>query len=211
MKVLKMSILALFLTIGLHVNQTFAQSMSKSYKTVYVERTIKAPADQVWEALVGDYGKMANFSPAVYASNYENGSLKGVKGAERKCHFNANGTRWSHEQIKEVDHEKMVMKNIILDAAKFPLDLDNSFAYYRVKDNGDGTSTASYEFMYRTKPAFMTGLVKGAFKKQLNETLLGLDHYLTTGEIVNATKDNWQGIKKKHKAKGTYEGRYQKS
>ncbi len=172
-----------------------AQSMSKKYKTILSEKIIEAPASSVWQAMVLDYGEIANFSPYIFASNYEHGSVKGEVDAERKCAFNAKGSRWTHEKIKEIDHENMIMKNIVIDAAKFPLDQDNSFAYYSVKDNGDGTSTASYEFRYRTKPGFMTGMVKGKFQKTLDDTLTGLKHYIETGEVVNATTGNWDEIK----------------
>lgn len=192
-------ILALILgTFSVH-----AQSMSKKYKTIKMEIKIDASAERVWEAMVGDYGEISNFSPYIYASNYESGSLKGALGAERKCLFNKKGTRWSHEKIAQIDQEKKVMRNIIIDAAKFPLNLDNSQAYYTVKDNGDGTATAGYEFQFRTKPAFMTGLAKGSFKKTLAGTLIGLKHYVEKGEIINATngkykeiKDNYDGIVK---------------
>lgn len=191
-------ILTLSLAFMVNFNLAQAQSMTKSYKTIKVEREINAPADKVWQAMVLDYGEISNFAPSIYASNYEKGSLKGEVGAQRKCSFNEKGSRWTQEQIKELDAENKRMKNIILDAAKFPLDKDNSYAIYQVKDHGDGTSTASYEFNYRTKPAFMGGMVKGKFRKLLTETLMGLDHYVTTGEIVNANTGNWKTIKKKY-------------
>lgn len=175
-----------------------SQNMTKKFHIVKVELAIEAPAEKVWEAMVIDYGEIANFSPYIYSSNYESGSLKGVLGAERKCLFNAKGTRWSHETIKEIDSKNMIMRNVILDAAKFPLDLDNSQAFYRVKDNGNGTSTASYEFQFRTKPAFMGGLVKGNFQKTLAGTLVGLKHYVETGEKVNAQNNKYKDIKGKY-------------
>ena len=150
--------------------------------------------------MVLDYGEISNFAPAIYASYYEKGSLKGEVGAERKCEFNKNGSRWTHERIVSIDHEGMVMQNRMIDGGKFPLDRDNSQAFYRVVDHEDGTSTASYEFQFRAKPALMGFLMKGQFKKQLNETLMGLDHYITTGEVVNATTGNWKEIKKKYKS-----------
>lgn len=175
-----------------------AQSMSKKYKTIKVETVINAPAEKVWQIMVKDYGEIANFSPYIYSSNYESGSLEGTKGAERKCSFNEKGSRWSHEKIMEIDESRMVMRNVVIDAAKFPLDRDNSQAYYRVKDNGDGTSTASYEFQFRTKPAFMGALAKGSFLKTLGGTLIGLRHYVETGEKVNASTDNYDEIKEKY-------------
>ena len=110
-----------------------AQSMSKKYKMIKVETVINAPADRVWQAMVKDYGEIGNFSPYIYSSNYESGSLEGKEGAERKCMFDKKGTRWSHEKIAEINEKTMVMRNVIVDAAKFPLDSDNSQAYYRVR------------------------------------------------------------------------------
>ncbi|WP_350286846.1 SRPBCC family protein [uncultured Croceitalea sp.] len=177
---------------------SFAQSMEKKHRTVKVELKINAPAERVWEAMVLDYGEISNFSPAIYTSEYTAGSLKGEKGAERVCSFNAKGTQTSHEQIAQLDSKNMIMYNRILGGKKLPLDFDNSQAVYRVKDNGDGTSTASYEFQFRTKPAFMGFIAKGAFKKQLSSTLVGLKHYVETGEKVNGSIGNYKEIKKKY-------------
>ncbi|WP_299433533.1 SRPBCC family protein [uncultured Aquimarina sp.] len=176
----------------------FGQSMSKKYRTIKVETKINAPAERVWEAMVLDYGEISNFSPYIYASNYISGSLKGEQGAKRKCSFNEKGTRWTHERIEEIDSQNMVMRNIVIDAEKFPLDMDNSQAYYEVRDNGDGTSTASYEFQFRTKPAFFGAIAKGNFKKTLAGTLIGLKHYVETGEKVNAVNGKYKEIKKKY-------------
>jgi len=172
-----------------------AQKMDKKYKSVEVEIQIKAPAAKVWNAMVKDYGAIANWSPFVYSANYENGSLNGIKGAERKCNLNANGSRWVHEKIADIDEQKMEMRNIVLDGEKFPLDTDNTQAYYRVKDNGDGTSTASYLLQFRGKPAMMTGMMKGAFKKSLEGNLKGLKHYVETGEKVTPENKKLKEIK----------------
>ncbi|MEL7248983.1 MAG: SRPBCC family protein [Bacteroidota bacterium] len=176
----------------------WAQSMEKKFRTIKAELQINASAERVWQAMVLDYGEIANFSPYIYASNYENGSLKGELGAERKCNFNEKGTRWSHERIMDINYEDMVMRNAVIDAGKFPLDQDNSQAYYRVQDNGDGTCTASYEFQFRTKPAFMGGLAKGSFAKTLAGTLVGLRHYVETGEKVNAENERYDEIKERY-------------
>jgi Polyketide cyclase / dehydrase and lipid transport len=172
--------------------------MSKKFHTIKVELLIKAPADKIWEAMVLDYGKISNFSPYIYASNYENGSLKGVVGAERKCNLNASGSRWVHERIAAIDEKNRILRNTTIAGAKFPIDMDNSQAFYQVKDNGNGTSTASYELQYRTKPAMMGTIAKKQFINTLSGTLVGLKHYLETGEIVNGTNGKYKSIKDKY-------------
>lgn len=189
-----------FLTMLLVITSTSLSSVNaqKKAKIVYAETVINASPERVWEAMVLDYGEISNFSPYIFTSDYIKGSLKGELNATRKCSFNASGSRWTHEKIVSIDNDNMIMKNVVIDAAKFPLNKDLSYAYYRVKDNGNGTSTASYEFHYRTEPGFMTGMVKGKFKKTLEGTVIGLKHYVETGEVVNATTDNWKEIRKKY-------------
>lgn len=177
---------------------SFGQSMEKNFRTVHVELKINAPAERVWEAMVLDYGEISNFSPYIYTSEYTNGSLKGEVGAQRKCNFNEKGTQWSKERIAEIDTKNRVMRNVVIDGAKLPLNFDNSQAFYRVKDNGDGTSTASYEFQFRTKPAFLGFIAKGGFKKQMSGTLVGLKHYVETGERVTGGTDTYKEIKDKY-------------
>ncbi|MEM9887939.1 MAG: SRPBCC family protein [Bacteroidota bacterium] len=172
--------------------------MSKKFQTVKVELQIDAPAKKVWDAMVLDYGKISNFSPYIYSSNYENGSLKGEIGAERKCKFNEKGNQWSHERLAEIDHENMVARNVVIDGKKLPLNFDNSQAFYRVIDNGNGTSTAIYEFQFRTKPAFLAGPAKGGFKKQMSGTLVGLKHYIETGEKVTPMNGRYAEVKGQH-------------
>ena len=131
-------------------------------------------------------------------NNYEAGSLKGEVGAERKCSFNAKGSQWVHEKIKSIDHDRRVMINVPIDGAKLPLDYDNTQAFYTVRENPDGSSTAGYEMQFRTKPAFMGILAKGGFKKQLGGTLVGLKHFVETGEKVNLANERYEEIKDKY-------------
>lgn len=44
----------------------------------------------------------------------------------------------------------------------------------------------------------MTTLMRGSFQKQLDETLMGLDHYGTTAEVLNALSTNWEMIRSQY-------------
>ncbi|WKN44741.1 SRPBCC family protein [Tunicatimonas pelagia] len=193
MNTLKITLTAVVLLLS----ETFAsaQDMDKKFRTVRAELKINAPVERVWEAMVLDYGEISNFSSYIYSSNYENGSLKGKEGAERKCDFNEKGSQWVHERIVDIDQENMIMTNQVVSGKKVPLNFDNSRAFYGVQDNGDGTSTASYEFQFRTKPAFMGGIARGGFEKQLAGTLVGLKHYVETGEKVTPMNGKYTEIK----------------
>ena len=174
------------------------QPVADAKKMLRVSRRLPVPAAKAWQALARDYGAIGNFSPKIYASSYENGSVEGREGAERRCEFNAKGTQWLHERIAFLDHEQMVLKNTILQAGRFPVNTAASYGFYRVEDHGDGTCTVTIEGRVKAKPAIMTFMMKGAFKKLLNDTLIGLEHYLTTGEVVNATTGNWKTIRRKY-------------
>lgn len=178
----------------------FTQSMNKKYRTIEVEIAINAPAEKVWNNMVKDYGAVSNWSPYVYSANYENGYINGVVGAERKCQLNEKGSRWVHEKIAEIDEKKMVMRNIILDSNKFPLNADNTQVYYRVKDNEDGTCTASYLMQFRAKPAIMGIFMKRSLRKSLENNLKGLKHYSETGEKVTPMNEEIKQIKKMYSA-----------
>lgn len=186
--------------VALLLSGTFvlAQDMEKKYRTVRAELKINAPAERVWKAMVLDYGEISNFSPYIYSSNYENGSLEGKVGAERICNFNEKGSQWIHERIEHIDQENMIMTNHPVDGKKIPLNFDNSQAFYGVEDNGDGTSTASYEFQFRTTPSFMGGLARGGFEKQLAGTLVGLKHYVETGEKVTPMNGKYGEVKDRY-------------
>lgn len=49
---------------------------------------------------------------------------------------------------------------------------------------------------YRTKPAFMGGMMKNNFKKLIADYAIAIEHYVATGESVN--KDNFKSVKKQY-------------
>jgi Polyketide cyclase / dehydrase and lipid transport len=169
-----------------------APAMDKKTRHAEVSYDMAHPAEEVWQVIAADYGRIAESHPRIVKSEYLHGSLKGELGVERTCWFNEKGTQVLHEQIVGWDAEGMTFQNRILEATGFPMDPDNSLATYSVEDLGNGTSRVSIVMDFRTTPAFMGGMMEGSFTKLLSEYFMAVDHHLSTGEAV--TKENFKEI-----------------
>ncbi len=176
-----------------------AQDIQKKVKTFQVTKVLPFTAAQVWAVVAEDYGRIAHSHPKIIASEYLNGSLKGGEGAERVCYFNDKQTQYLKEKMVDYSPEQMRFTNTVYKAGKFPVDPASTRAIYSVRDLGNGTSELTFDMQFRTKPAFMGGMMKGAFKKLIADYFIAIEHHLTTGESV--TKDNFKQIKKNYAAK----------
>jgi len=188
-----------FLTlIIIAIMSTSVIAQSKKQQQVTAERTVKLPADKVWQILAEDYGAIANSHPTIIKSEYASGTVKGGEGAERMCFFNKKGTQMFHEQITKWEPEKMSFTQIIKDFKKFPIDKEHTEVVYSVEKIDANTSKIKANLMYRTKPAFMGGMVKGKFKGMLEDYFLAIEHHIKSGE--NVTVENFKSIKKQYKS-----------
>lgn len=166
----------------------------KKTKNLFVEREIDLPAQTLWKVVGEDYGAIANSHPRIVKSDYINGSLEAGEGAERICYFNDKGSQFLKEKMTEWNPAEMTFVNQVFQAGKFPLDAESTRAVYKVTDLGNGKSKITFDMNYRTKPAFMGGMVKGKFKGLIDDYLLAVEHHAKTGEQV--TRDNFKEIKK---------------
>ena len=175
---------------------TQAQKKVQSFK---VEKEINLPADKVWQIVGEDYGAIANSHPRIISSNYINGSLKAGEGAERVCNFNDKGTQYLKEKIVDFDPENRTFINQVYQAGKFPVDEELTRAVYKVEQITPTSSRLTFDMQFRTKPAFMGGMMKGSFKKLINDYFIAIEHHIKTGEKV--TRDNFKDIRKMYASK----------
>lgn len=176
---------------------TAQEKKEKRTQNFVVTSTIDAPADKVWAVVGEDYGGIAYSHPKIVSSDYINGSLKAGEGAERVCNFNEKGTRYLQEKQVNYNPENYTFKNQVFRAGKFPVNPEYTYAIYKVEPVDDATSRLVFDMTYRTKPAFMGGMMKGAFKKLIADYAIAIEHHIKTGEKV--TKDNFRQIKKEYK------------
>ena len=168
-----------------------AQKKAQSFT---VTKVINAPIDEVWAVVGEDYGAIANSHPRIVNSDYINGSLKAGEGAERVCNFNDSGTRYLHEKQINYTPESYTFKNQVFQAGKFPVDPDYTYAIYKLEAVDAQTTKFTFDMNYRTSPAFMGGMMKGKFKRLIEDYAIAIEHHVKTGEAVN--KDNFKSIKK---------------
>ncbi|MCG8326595.1 MAG: SRPBCC family protein [Chitinophagales bacterium] len=186
----KLSLMMAFLALFSFTNLN-AQKKAQSFT---VTKVINAPIDEVWAVVGEDYGAIANSHPAIVNSDYINGSLKAGEGAERVCNFNDSGTRYLHEKQINYNPESYTFKNQVFQAGKFPVDPDYTYAIYKLEAVDAQTTKFTFDMNYRTSPAFMGGMMKGKFKRLIEDYAIAIEHHVKTGEAVN--KDNFKSIKK---------------
>ena len=190
---IKTSLIAALVILGFNIADAQKQKKVQTFKVSHV---INAPAEKVWSVVGEDYGAIAHSHPKIVSSDYINGTLKSGEGAQRVCNFNEKGTQFLHEKQVNYDPENFTFKNQVFQAGKFPVDPQYTFAIYKVEPIDANTSRFSFDMTYRTKPAFMGGMMKGTFKKLIKDYAISIDHHVNTGEKVN--KDNFKEIKKKY-------------
>lgn len=190
------AVLSMTLVLGF-VGMTTASAQKKVQKFT-VSKVMSHPASEVWSVVGEDYGAIANSHPRVIKSEYINGSLEAGEGAQRICYFNDKGNQYLMEKMVDYDPANMTFVNTVFRAGKFPVDPEYTKATYRVEPIDDNSSRFVFDMQYRTKPGFMGGLVKGKFKRLIDDYAIAIDHHLSTGESV--TKENFKSVKKQHKA-----------
>lgn len=190
-QVIKKSLLFLAALIGF-----FRVDAQKKVQTFEVERAIPFPAEQVWAVVGEDYGYIAHSHPKIVQSSYINGTLEAGEGAERVCYFNEKGTQFLKEKMVDYDPANFTFKNTVYQTGKFPVDPEHTYAHYQVVPVDANSCKFVFKMQYRTKPAIMGGLMKGQFKKLVEDYGLAIEHHLATGEKV--TKENFKEIKKRY-------------
>lgn len=178
----------------------YAQKTDKKVVSFTVNRVIQASADEVWKVVGEDFGGIANSHPKIVSSEFNQGYITGGENASRTCNFNEKGTKYLQEKQISYDAENYTFTSLIYHAGGIPLETGYSYAVYKVTPIDANSCTFSMEMNVRTKPAFMGSLAKGAFKNDIADYLLAVDHHVMTGETVN--KESFKAIKKKYKKEG---------
>ena len=182
-------ILALIFTAA---SDTWAQKVQQ----FAVSEIVYAPADAVWASIADDYGSVAYYHPKILNSAYANTRPDTGEGVERISFFNKSRTRYLREKQVEYDAENYRFKNLFLNAGKFPLDPEQTYAIYQIVPIDKSTSKIVFEMTYRVQYALTGKLLESTFKKLIRDLAIAVEHNYKTGEVID--RSNYRLMKKQY-------------
>lgn len=158
-------------------------------KTFRLQIHINAPKAKVWEVLAVKFGEIDKWSPAIAESHYTTPG-EGCEGAVRVCKPEGTNftpverlTKWQEGKYMQVVHEEK--------DGPFRAFIAESW----LEEDATGTKlTVDGHFRGKFPMNLFMGI--GMMKKQTLKQLIGLKHYIATGEAVNAK--NFDQIAKRY-------------
>ncbi len=156
----------------------------KKFRVMYYEYQIDKTPEEVWEEVAGNFVNVGQIVKAVDESYCESGDVTEGLGAARYCDINFSGKSIKiKERIldwKVTDNRKEYTYDVY-ESQGFPAKVYNTWV---VRKGTDGQTYLGNTFIFRAKPAFMTGMMGKKLKKEgaLRNSVLSYKHYLETGE-----------------------------
>ncbi|WP_281615807.1 SRPBCC family protein [Flammeovirga sp. SubArs3] len=168
-----------------------AQKVKRTH-TFSIERVIPSSAEKVWNVVGNEFADVSKYHAGIVKSELINGSTKSEIGCERVCQLDDKGKKLVREELVEFDEQTMYFKAKVFDGEGVPTVPEYTFAEYEVKPIDEERCKLIITQTYRTKPAFIGGIVKGKFKQYTKEQMIFIEHYVLTGEAVS--KENQKEI-----------------
>ncbi|NME67965.1 SRPBCC family protein [Flammeovirga aprica] len=152
---------------------------------ITIKQYIPARVDKVWAVVGEDFGGIAKTNPNIVSSSLINGFERAGEGAERVCNFNYEGTSYIHEKQVDFNPDNYSFKVKVFHVHGTPLKEEESFAEYKLIPKDANTCELIFSFQYETTPFFLGDVMKPFMKEDLKDYLVGIQHYVLTGEDVN--------------------------
>ncbi|MBD81496.1 MAG: hypothetical protein CL840_21435 [Crocinitomicaceae bacterium] len=175
---------------------TVSFAMAQKTQSFTITRVINTSADKVWAVVGEQYGDIAKSHPILSGSHYVEGTPMSGEGCVRVCNMNDNGSKYTKEKMVNYNPKEMSFKAQIDEVGGLPLETGISYMIYNVDPIDESSCKITLTMVYRTSPAFMGKMVKGKFKKNINNYAIAIQHHTLTGEDVNP--DNFKQIKKQY-------------
>jgi uncharacterized protein YndB with AHSA1/START domain len=149
---------------------------------ITVSRTVPHSSSRVW-ALLADFGGVHRFSGGVEASPINSGKPDTGVGAERNC------TLYDGNHIQERVTEFLPEERLALEVFDTSMPIKTAGAAFDLAPASGGQTSVSMTMNYVVKYGPLgivmdALLMKRAMTASLDRLLAGLDHHLTSGEVI---------------------------
>ncbi len=149
--------------------------------TVTITRNVSADLDTTW-AQIADVTAVERWHPAVKTADLLSASATGL-GASRRCNF-YDGTSVVETVVELRDGE-----SVRLELTEFSMPIKAFEAAISVRPVSDQVTQVTFELDYEMKFGLLGSLmnalvVKGQMSQMINRVLAGLDHHVSTGELI---------------------------
>jgi len=156
----------------------------KKFHVLYYEYEIDKTVDEVWNEVAGNYVNVGEIAKIINASHCESGDTTQGLGAARYCSIDFVGKEVKiKERITEFEDcgEYRSFSYEVYESEGFPAKVYNTWI---VRKADHGKTYLANIFIFRAKPALMTGMIGKKMTKlnALRNSVLTYKHYLETGE-----------------------------
>ena len=193
MKVLAKSILTLFVT-GM-VLTSYGQN---KYRTFEFTHQINASIDDVWAVMAEKFGEIHVTHHDFVNSDWVGSSEQGGEGAIRICLLDEDSSRYIKEKQINYDPENYSYSAQVIEGKGLPLATGYNIASYQLIKIDENNCEVRVSVKLRSDPPIFGKLFLGQYEDWLKDYIIGVHHYVLTGEAINA--DNFKSIKKKYKS-----------
>ncbi len=174
-----------------HPNKIIAMAKTEGKSAFVVEHELDVPVEKIWNLLVDDFPNVANSSQLSPKSEFVEGYNKVEVGAKRIMYKSKNLKKYFIDEIVLIDNERYDFTVDVVKAKGYP----NTFTRleFGATPISNNSTKLRIAFTYKTKPKFLQEMIKRSLKKDIQDYLYAIDHYLKTGEVI--TNDNWKSIR----------------
>ncbi len=156
----------------------------KKFRVMYYEYVINKTVDEVWNEVSGNFVNVGDIAKVINESHCESGEVTEGLGAARYCSIDFVGKEVEIKEkiiaYKETDTRKEFTYDVY-ESKGFPAKVLNTWI---VRKGDDGKTYLANVFIFRAKPAIMSGMMGKRMKKlkAQRNSVLAYKHYLETGE-----------------------------
>ncbi|MEL6349779.1 MAG: SRPBCC family protein [Myxococcota bacterium] len=154
-----------------------------------ITHTFPFAADTVFETSMAHFGDN-HLHPHIHHVEYLDGAEGPAVGVRREVWMSEDGSQRLHEELTAYDPETRSTRLRIIHAENVPIDTSVSEVQSRVTPIDADSSTLTMTMTYKMTPPILGVFAESGIRSDLEDFMIGFEHYLHTGEEITAERFN---------------------